>query len=425
MSRLQAERFEQALHQAAQGETPDQEWAPLVEVTQQAATLGEAVPPAPHKLMPGRSKFLTEATRLRAGERPQQASSPRLGLAPAWKLATALIIVFVVLGSFIGVSGAAAASLPGEPLYGIKLATEEVRLALTSDRQISAELQISRAERRLEEVAALVQEGKDIDESTAKRVEEHLVYALEAAAQMDDQDAIPALEHLAGSIQEKQQTLTHATEITPVREPKTVEQIMQAMEQVRDQAQYGQLDPEKLRQYLREGLPAQATASPTPTPTQSQPTNTPEPKAPKEPEPTKEPKEPKPEPTGTKPPAQPTPMPTRTKPPGGGDAPQEPPGTEPPPDGPKPTPKPPQPEPPDVTQEPEEPRPTRTPRYPRRTPDPTKEPGGQVPNDPPDGPAPTKPSPPGDEPSPNQPAPGDPVKPSKPVDPGEVIKPNS
>lgn len=85
---------------------------------------------------------------------------PVLGRAPAFRvfsfkrspvfMALAIVLVFVLSGG--GVVAAAQNSLPDEPLYAIKLATEKVRVAATADVQIKTELRAKLASKRIEEI---------------------------------------------------------------------------------------------------------------------------------------------------------------------------------------------------------------------------------------------------------------------------------
>lgn len=77
--------------------------------------------------------------------------------APAARLAAGFALVAMLSG---GTMVASAGSLPEEPLYPVKLAVENVQIALTPDPQQRAELELRFAGRRLEEVETAVQQGK-------------------------------------------------------------------------------------------------------------------------------------------------------------------------------------------------------------------------------------------------------------------------
>lgn len=84
-----------------------------------------------------------------------------------WRTAFALSIVAVFLLSLFvgsGLTVASAEALPGDPLYGVKIASEAVILALPQTPGSRAELELTYAERRLNEIHTLAARGR-LDES--------------------------------------------------------------------------------------------------------------------------------------------------------------------------------------------------------------------------------------------------------------------
>jgi hypothetical protein len=328
MSRQEAERFEEALQRAARGQEVEGRLTPLVGIARQAAALAETPPSPPHKLSPGRQRFLAESARLRA-QIYQRKERPRmLGTV---KLTTALVSVVIVFGLLFGVGQAMADSLPGGPLYDLKLTAEEARLAWTTDLQARANLSLAFAERRLDEVMALAEQNRMADEPIVKRVEQQLWAALQAAVQAGDPAAAPLLQRLATAIQQHERTMTQLMERLQDGDHLQLQQIMRLMERVRQEAQTGQDDPAGLRERLRQGTPpvppeppdACCTPGPHQTPNQSPgPQATQEPGGPNQQEPsgpgpqaTQEPGGPnQPEPSG--------PGPQATQEPGGPNQPE-------------------------------------------------------------------------------------------------------
>jgi hypothetical protein len=90
-------------------------------------------------------------------------------------LATIITVVVVLLagGSTVAV---ASNSLPGEPLYQVKLATEAVRLTLTPTAMGKAELYVKLADNRVAEIIEMVDKGKTKQvENTTQRLNEELI----------------------------------------------------------------------------------------------------------------------------------------------------------------------------------------------------------------------------------------------------------
>jgi len=80
----------------------------------------------------------------------------------AWQRSWAFALSAVVLLLFgsAGTAFASANAMPDEPLYGAKLATEQVQLAFTFSEENKAALHASFAEQRAQEIAAMAEEGK-------------------------------------------------------------------------------------------------------------------------------------------------------------------------------------------------------------------------------------------------------------------------
>lgn len=82
---------------------------------------------------------------------------------PAPHLFRAIVALAVVV-SIVGTATVASAdALPEEPLYGVKIASEQLRLALARTPEDRASVELSMAEHRLAEAVRLVQEGRPSD----------------------------------------------------------------------------------------------------------------------------------------------------------------------------------------------------------------------------------------------------------------------
>ncbi len=95
------------------------------------------------------------------GARKQKAQSKRLsffGWVPRWA-AVAASVLLIVLVAGTGTVAASVNSLPGDPLYSVKLATEEVQLAFTFSDTAKTELLAKFAGRRAEEMARIAEKG--------------------------------------------------------------------------------------------------------------------------------------------------------------------------------------------------------------------------------------------------------------------------
>ena len=249
----EADRFEEALRGAAQGRQVDERLLPLVQTARAVSVLAETPPPPPHDLLPGRQRFLTEAAQL-PSESHFLPGAPVLGTGLG-RLAAVLAAVLLLLGLVFTTGMATAKSLPGEPLYGLKLAAEQVRVVLTVDPQAELHLSLTLAEARLEEVAAQMEQGQAPDPVTVARLDQHLVAVLEAAIQVEDPETAESLQQLEISLQHRVMTTTRSMERMSGQQQAQMRQLVRVMERVRLEAQLGQDDPAGLRLRLRHGAP--------------------------------------------------------------------------------------------------------------------------------------------------------------------------
>ena len=96
------------------------------------------------------------------------------GWQPRW--ATVMITVLVLLVASSGTVAAASNSMPDEPLYQVKLATEAVRLKLTPSVLGKAELYASLADKRIAEIVSMAEKGKPEQvDRVAERLNGHLI----------------------------------------------------------------------------------------------------------------------------------------------------------------------------------------------------------------------------------------------------------
>lgn len=386
-----ADQFEAALQQAAQGKRIEGEMADLIETARLASRLAEPPPPPPRGLNPGRQRFLAEAARLRARKSARPSlfswSNRRFGLVGV------LVATILVVGLVFGAGQAAADSLPGELLYPLKLAGEATRLKLTTGLEAKTELAVDLAERRLDEIVAMLEEGRMLTEQTSLRSQEQLALAMHAINQLEGEAAVRAAQRLGTGVQARQQVMVQALLTAPKPEQEALRTLLREIERVRQQLHSGQNEPDGEQNRQRQGAPKdpadQLDAISDPTDRPVRPTvshRSVEPKPTEDqvpgsdPQPTEEPAGPKPT---EDPDSGPSPQPT--------DKPAEPEPTQDPGSrhGPHPTETPPGPEPtddpgsgndPSPTSKPPGPKPTDDPGS-RNIPNPTSKPPGPKPTD--------------------------------------------
>ena len=90
----------------------------------------------------------------------------------------ALATVFFLVFSSVGTAAAAANSMPDEPLYPVKLVTEQVRTSLAFSDEARADLNVNFAETRSQEIATMATQGKSAQVAIAT---DRLAQNIEAA----------------------------------------------------------------------------------------------------------------------------------------------------------------------------------------------------------------------------------------------------
>jgi hypothetical protein len=127
------------------------ELRPLLE-TALAAREASAIQPRPDFRARARYQFQSALKETAAGK-----SRTSWGWFPRWATAVAVVLVLVLAGG--GTVFAADSSMPDSPLYSVKLATEQVRLALTPSQMGKARLCAELADRRVAEIAYMADKG--------------------------------------------------------------------------------------------------------------------------------------------------------------------------------------------------------------------------------------------------------------------------
>ena len=92
---------------------------------------------------------------------------------PRWATAVAIVLVLLLAGG--GTVAAASGSMPDEPLYPVKIASEQAQLALTPSTQGKAELYARLVDKRIAEIIYVAEKG---DARRVELVTQRLQYVL-------------------------------------------------------------------------------------------------------------------------------------------------------------------------------------------------------------------------------------------------------
>jgi hypothetical protein len=262
MWRKKADQLEDSLRRAAQGTKIEGPLAPLIQMAQHVSTLGEEEPPPPpHKLQPGRSRLLAEANRRLAHQ--AQAKRRWLPMTSRMKLASALLAALLVFGLLLGAGQAMADSLPGEPLYAVKMFVEQARLRLTRDPEARGDLSVGMMERRLDEVTTLYKRDGNVDATAAKRATKQITQTMQEMKQIPETGGSQLFERLRQAIQERQRILVQIMGDRP-DEAEPMRELMRQMERARQELHPGAGQPDGQAERTREGTPPEEEEMPDP-----------------------------------------------------------------------------------------------------------------------------------------------------------------
>jgi hypothetical protein len=155
----------------------------------------------------GKAHFLAEASAMRP--KPVQSRRRIISNRFAWQAAlVTLAVLILVFGGGVGAALAAQDDLPSQPLYQIKLVTEDLRLDFTSGSQAKIDLLLQFADVRIDEMNQLVAQESAIPAKATERLDSQVRLALELAAGLtDDGEMQDALTHIKTRLEEQTRNL--------------------------------------------------------------------------------------------------------------------------------------------------------------------------------------------------------------------------
>jgi len=122
-------------------------------------------------------------------------------------LATIILIVSFVLGGGGVTVAAAQNSQPDQPLYGVKVMSEDARLGLVADPQSEYQLALQFADRREAEIRTMLDAGNLPPEAVQTRYQDQVEQAIQFAINLPNGQAIQALQQIQTRLQTQQRAL--------------------------------------------------------------------------------------------------------------------------------------------------------------------------------------------------------------------------
>jgi hypothetical protein len=231
-------------------------------------TLMKSVPTRrPENIQKGRATFLNQAQEYARGVTPIKNRRHKVwmhALRPTFMtlrkehslmfgvLTTLLVIVVLVLGGGGTTVAAAQSSQPDQPLYALKLWSEDLRLRYAADPQAELQLGLEFTARRAEEIRNMVQGGSVPPESVQVRYQNEVVQVVRIAVNFPDGQALQALEQVKSRLQTQQQALL---QVQANGSPQAEASLLRTREMLRERLQWveaGLKDPVQLRDQLRQ-----------------------------------------------------------------------------------------------------------------------------------------------------------------------------
>lgn len=122
-------------------------------------------------------------------------------------LSVIIIAVSLILGGGGVTVAAAQTSQPDEPLYAVKLWSEDARLDLAPSVESQFQLALEFTDRRAEEIQTMLNSAKTPSEEMQSRYQAQLQQAFQFALQLPDEKAIQALQQISTRMQAQLQVL--------------------------------------------------------------------------------------------------------------------------------------------------------------------------------------------------------------------------
>lgn len=222
----------------------------------------------------GRARFLAEAAALHPV--PARKMPPVAPRRLAWNLAAvALTLLALFYGGSVGAAFAAQDALPGEMLYPVKIASEDLRLGLARDPQTEIDLLLKFAAARVSEMNQLAARGMVPPTETAARLESQVHQALQLAAGLESDEMQEALQTIRAQLEAQEQNISQVGGETG----QALQQIRRMLQEQIDVIDEGLADPEQFRNRVH-ATPTEThtggeSGAPTATPAPPQATKTP------------------------------------------------------------------------------------------------------------------------------------------------------
>ncbi len=203
----------------------------------------------------GRARFLTQAVSAREA-RHNKSWRPIFRVRQfALNMAVVIAVIVALLVGGGTTVRAAQNELPGQPLYTIKIFSEDVSLQFQSNPETKVDRLMELAQTRVQEMNRLVESGQTPPEQVSLRLEQHFQQALQLCSNMSDAELNQKLPQVRSQLQQQESDMqnleTHAGQgAQPILE--RTHAMLQVQLQVVNE---GLLDHALFRSVIHSGIP--------------------------------------------------------------------------------------------------------------------------------------------------------------------------
>lgn len=168
-------------------------------------------------------------------------------------LTSVLLAIGLLLGGGGAATAAAQTSQPDQPLYAVKLISEDLRLDLASNPQAKYQLALDFADRRVAEIESSTESGEILPASVEDRYQSQIQAAIQNATGLPDEQAIQALEQVRVRLQSQQQAMLAAESAA---NPQALQSVQRSREMINERltwVEQGLQNLPQLREKLNQG----------------------------------------------------------------------------------------------------------------------------------------------------------------------------
>ncbi len=201
----------------------------------------------------GRARFLAEGI---SANQPQRQKVWGFIFRKQQFAVNGLVALIVIITLFVGgrtTVRAAQDDLPNEPLYAIKILSEDISLQFQGSPEARVERLMQLSQTRIQEMTRLIETGQTPPERVRLRLEQHIQETLELSSNMDDATLDRVLPKLHAQLQQQERDIERLQTLAGQNSQPVLEQIRTMLQMQLYVVGDGLLDHETFRNEFRQG----------------------------------------------------------------------------------------------------------------------------------------------------------------------------